>query len=69
MHPRDIPSWPTHAAVRGTITMAALRDMGLASRVGLRAKVGGSGARLREVAGEDWLDERAEDDLGTTKIS
>lgn len=41
----------------------ALRSMGLASGIGLSAKVGGSGARLGEVAGEDWLDEGAEDDL------
>lgn len=37
--------------------------MGLASGVDLGAEVGGSGARLGEVAGEDWLDEGAEDDL------
>lgn len=40
--------------------------MGLASRVDLGAEVGGGGARLGEVAGEDWLNERAEDDLGAT---
>lgn len=38
--------------------------MGLASRVDLGAEVGGGGAGLGEVAGEDWLEKRAEDDLG-----
>lgn len=33
------------------------------SRIGLCAKVGSSRARLGEEAGEDWLDEGAEDDL------
>lgn len=65
--PRDILHWPTHAAVRGAITTAALRGMGLAGSVGLGAKVGGSRARLREVAGEDRLKERAEDDLGAAR--
>lgn len=40
--------------------------MGLASGISLSAKVGGGGARLGEVAGEDGLEERAEDNLGTT---
>ena len=40
--------------------------MRLAGRVGLGAEVGGGGARLREVAREDGLEEGAEDDLGTT---
>ena len=40
--------------------------MGLASRVGLSAEVGGSRAGLGEVAGEDWLEEGVEDELGTT---
>lgn len=48
---------------------SALRSMGLASSVGLGAEVGSGGAGLREVAGEDWLDEGAEDDLGTTAHS
>lgn len=43
-----------------------LESVGLASRVNLGAEIGSSGPRLREVAGEDGLDERAEDDLGTT---
>jgi hypothetical protein len=40
--------------------------LGLASRVNLSAKIGSSGSRFREVAGEDGLKEGAEDDLGTT---
>jgi hypothetical protein len=40
--------------------------MRLAGGVDLSTKVGGSGATLREVAREDGLDERAEDQLGTT---
>lgn len=35
------------------------------SRINLAAEVGGCRSGLREEAGEDWLDERAEDDLGT----
>jgi hypothetical protein len=34
--------------------------------VGLGTKVGGCGTRAREIASEDWLHERAEDDLGPT---
>lgn len=40
--------------------------MGLAGRVDLGAEIGGGGAGFREVAGEDGLEERAEDDLGAT---
>jgi hypothetical protein len=40
--------------------------MGLASGVDLGAEVGSGGARLGEVAREDWLHERSENDLGTT---
>lgn len=36
------------------------------SSINLGTEVGSSGTRSREVAGEDWLDERAEDDLSTT---
>ena len=43
-----------------------LKSVGLASRVNLGAEIGSSGSRLREVAGEDGLNEGAEDDLGTT---
>jgi hypothetical protein len=43
-----------------------LGSVRLASRVGLGAEVGSGGARLGEVAGEDGLDEGAEDDLGAT---
>jgi hypothetical protein len=46
--------------------LAALGSVGLASRVDLGTEVGGGGAGLGEVAGEDGLEERAEDDLGTT---
>jgi hypothetical protein len=34
--------------------------------VGLSTEIRGCGARAREVASEDWLHERAEDDLGPT---
>jgi len=40
--------------------------LALHSRVGLTTKVGGSRAGLGEEAGEDWLDEGAEDDLSST---
>jgi hypothetical protein len=40
--------------------------VGLASRVSRCTEVGSGGARLGEVAGEDWLQEGAEDDLGAT---
>jgi hypothetical protein len=46
--------------------ISCLGSVGLASRVDLRAEVGGSGAGLGEVAGEDGLKERAEDNLGAT---
>jgi hypothetical protein len=42
--------------------------MGLASSVGVGAEVGSRGARLGEVAREDGLEERAEDNLGTAAI-
>jgi hypothetical protein len=45
---------------------AALRSVGLASRVNLSAKIGSSRSGLREVAREDGLYEGAEDDVGTT---
>ena len=37
--------------------------MGLASLVGLSAQVRGDGAGVREVAGENGMEERAEDEL------
>lgn len=40
--------------------------MGLASGVNLGTEVSGSRAAVGEVAGENGLDERAEDQLGTT---
>jgi hypothetical protein len=40
--------------------------VGLASGVDLGAEVGSGGARLREVAGEDGLEEGSEDNLGAT---
>jgi len=40
-------------------------SMGLGRLVRLRTEVGGSGARLREEAGEDGLYEGAEDNLST----
>lgn len=43
-----------------------LKSVGLASRINLGTEIGGSRSGLREVAGEDGLDEGAEDDLGTT---
>jgi hypothetical protein len=45
---------------------SGLGSVGLASRVDLCAEVGSGGAGLGEVAGEDGLEERAEDDLGAT---
>lgn len=45
----------------GYIVVAA-RLQGL---VGLGAEVGRGGAGIGVVAGEDWLEERAEDDLST----
>lgn len=55
------------AAVRIIVVIAAsLQSVGLASRIGLGAEVGRGGAALGEVAGEDRLEERTEDDLGTT---
>jgi len=42
---------------------ARLRSMGLASLVGLSAQVRGDGAGVREVAGENGMEERAEDEL------
>ena len=44
-----------------------LGSVGLASRVNLSAEIGSSGSGLREVAREDGLEERTEDDLGTTE--
>ena len=46
--------------------VASLGGVGLASGVDLGAEVGSGRAGLGEVAGEDGLDEGAEDDLGTT---
>ena len=43
-----------------------LGSVRLAGRVGLGAEVGGGGAGLGEVAGEDGMEEGAEDDLGAT---
>jgi hypothetical protein len=42
--------------------------VGLASRVSRCAEVGGGGPSLGEVAGEDWLDEGAEDNLGAASF-
>ena len=36
--------------------------------VGLGAEISSGGAALREVAGEDWLNEGAEDDLSATAV-
>jgi hypothetical protein len=47
-------------------TATDLGRMGLASGVDLGAEVGSGGAGLGEVAGEDGLEERSEDDLGAT---
>lgn len=52
--------------MRGGVATTTLRGVSLAGGVDLGAEVGGSGATLREVAGENRLDERAEDQLGTT---
>lgn len=50
------------------IAVIATNLLGLASRVGVRAEVGGSGAGLGEVTREDGVEERAEDDLGTAGL-
>ncbi len=39
------------------------------SSVNLGAEVGSSGTRSREIAGKDWLDEGAEDDLSAARRS
>jgi hypothetical protein len=39
-------------------------SLALGSRVDFRAKIGRGGSTLREEAGEDWLDEGSEYDLG-----
>lgn len=44
-------------------------SVGLAGGVGLGAEVCGGGAGLGEVAGEDGVEERAEDDLGAAAES
>jgi len=57
------------AAVRFIVAVtASLQVVGLASRVGLSAEVGSGGAALGEVAGEDGLEERSEDNLGTSSL-
>jgi hypothetical protein len=52
------------ATVRMCIgSSSRLQSVGLASRVGVSAEVSCGGAGLREVAAEDGLEERVEDDL------
>ena len=62
---------PLHLQVLGTVrfTVAVangLQVMRLAGRIGFGAEVGSRRATFGEVAGEDGLDERSEDNLGTT---
>ena len=42
--------------------------MRLGRLISLRPEVGGSGSTLREEAGEYWMDEGAENNLGTTDV-
>ena len=54
------------ATSRSLVTLQIYYLHGFGSLVSLGTEVGGCLAALREEAGEDGLDERAEDDLGTT---
>jgi len=47
----------------------SIRSQGLVSGIHLGAEVGGRRTSSRKVAGEDRLDEGAEDNLGTTENS
>ena len=48
--------------------LGASQGVRLGRLVSLRAKVGRSRAALGEEAGEDWLNEGTEDDLGATIV-
>jgi len=54
-------------AAVNVVVASRLRNVGLACRVGLGAEVSGGGAGLGEVAREDGLEERAEDDLSAAR--
>jgi len=49
-----------------TAVVERLHGVRLRGLVGLGAEVGRGGALSLEEAGEDWLEHRVEDDLGTT---
>lgn len=49
------------------LRLQSVGSVGHGCLIGLRAQVGGSGARSGEVSREDGLNERSEDNLGTTK--
>ncbi len=49
--------------------VGVLHGVRLSRLISLRAKVGSSRAALREEAGEDWLDEGAEDNLSAPIFS
>jgi len=51
--------------VKGALVTSSQSLVG-SGMVGLSTEISGCGARAREVASEDWLQEGAEDDLGPT---
>jgi hypothetical protein len=50
-----------------TLCQAPLQGL-VACVIGFGSEVGSSSTRARKVAGENWLDEGAENNLGTTAI-
>ena len=56
-------SWQSY---EGFESLSRLQGLVRGSRVDLRSQVGSSCTGSREVAGEYWLDEGAEDNLGST---
>jgi hypothetical protein len=59
-----IPCWPYRSCQGDVLPWKSFRALHLLRLIGLSVKAGGWGA-AGEVAGEDWLEEGAEDDLGT----
>jgi hypothetical protein len=49
-----------------SLSFKYVRLLAFGSGIGFGAKISGSGSTLGEKAGEDWLDEGSEDDLGPT---